>query len=209
MMGRNPISLGAGVAVLALLAGSAVARGQAGKEASRQPAQNAEMQAQMQAEMQAATPGPAHQQLARRTGEYSTATKFWVQPGAAPLESAGTAKLSMILGGRFLSEEDSGTFAGHPTSGMRLYGYNNGPKKYESVWVWTSATGILTLSGSSTDEGRTVNYIGSYDDASGSRQLLLVTVRQIDDDHFITRIRGADPEAPHYAVLETTYTRKK
>ena len=50
---------------------------------------------------------------------------------------------------------------------------------------------------------------GTYDDPSGAKQTLLITIRQSDDDHFVVNIRGADTNAPHDAVVETTYTRKK
>jgi len=62
------------------------------------------------AQMQSAMPGPAHKQLAKRAGEYTTVTKFTAQPGATPVDSTGTAKISMILDGRFLLEEDAGIY---------------------------------------------------------------------------------------------------
>ncbi len=61
-------------------------------------------------QMQSATPGPAHKQLAKRAGEYTTVTRFTAQPSATPVDSTGTAKISMILDGRFLLEEDAGIY---------------------------------------------------------------------------------------------------
>lgn len=163
----------------------------------------------MQADLQAAIPGPAHKQMAKRVGEYTTMTKLWIKPATTPLEFSGTARISSILEGRFLLEENSSTMMGQRITGWRLYGYNNGSKKYESCWVFTASTAILTMSGTSDDDGKTVNYAGAFDDPSGVKQPLVISLRQVDDDHFVVNIRGADPNAPHYAVQETAYARKK
>ncbi len=61
-------------------------------------------------QMQSAMPGPAHKQLAKRAGEYTTVTRFTAQPSATPVDSTGTAKISVILDGRFLLEEDAGIY---------------------------------------------------------------------------------------------------
>src|SRR5262245_11360 len=66
------------------------------------------------AAMQADAPGPAHQLLAKRAGEYTTVLRFWMAPGAQPAESSGTATITVTLEGRFLREEDSGTMMGMP-----------------------------------------------------------------------------------------------
>ena len=168
------------------------------------PQMSPEEQAQMQAMMQAAMPGPAHKQLAKRAGEYTVTSKFEV-PGAPPAESSGTAKITTVLDGRFLLEENTGSSMGMPIAGMRLYGYNNGMKKYEATWVFTMSTGILMMAGTSADDGKTVSYTGSFDSGVGAKQTLDVTIRQIDDDHFIVRL-GSAAGGP---VLEETYSRKK
>ncbi len=156
------------------------------------------------AEMQAAMPGPAHKRLAKLAGEYTTASKFWMQPGAQPSESDGTAKLSTLLGGRFLAEENSGVLLGQPYSGMRLWGYDNATKQYEAVWTYTGSTQILVLTGTSPNEGKSVHYKASIDHPNGVKQPVHILTREVDDDHFVVTLEGiAGP------LLETTYTRKK
>lgn len=163
-----------------------------------------EEQAQMQAMMQAAMPGPVHKQLAKRAGEYTVTSKVEV-PGAPPAESSGTAKITTVLDGRFLLEENTGSSMGMPIAGLRLYGYNNGMKKYEATWVYTMSTAILMMTGTSTDDGKTVNYAGSFDSGVGTKETLDVTIHQIDDDHFVVRL-GSGTGSP---VLEEAYARKK
>lgn len=119
---------------------------------------------------QVAMPGPAHKHLAKRAGEYTTVTKFSVQPGAPATESTGTAKLTVIVDGRFLLEEDAGLFMGQQTNGTRVWGYDNSTKQYESAWMYTGSTGIMRLTGSSTDGGKTVNFIAVFNDDNGVKQ---------------------------------------
>lgn len=78
---------------------------------------------------QTAMPGPVHKQLAKRVGEYTTVTKFSMQPGAPAVESTGTARFTAILDGRFLLEEDAGIFMGQQTKGTRIWGYDNATKQ--------------------------------------------------------------------------------
>ncbi len=168
------------------------------------PQMSPEEQAQMQAMMQAAMPGPVHKQLAKRAGDYTVTSKFEM-PGAPPVESSGTAKITTVLDGRFLLEENTGSSMGMPIAGMRVYGYNNGMKKYEATWVYTMSTAILMMTGTSTDDGKTVNYTGSFESGVGAKEALDITIHQIDDDHFVVRL-GSGAGGP---VLEETYSRKK
>jgi murein endopeptidase len=56
------------------------------KEMKTQPAVSGE-----QHDMQSATPGAEHSSLAKLAGDYTTATRFFMQPSATPAESTGTA----------------------------------------------------------------------------------------------------------------------
>src|SRR5205085_759640 len=162
-----------------------------------------------EAQMKAAAPGPVHQRLAKVAGEYATHGKFTFKPGAPAQESDGSSKLTMILGGRFLQEENQGKLLGMPVTSMHLYGYDNATNKYVSVWMYTGATGFMTLLGTSPDDGKTVNYEASFDAAGGAKQMLKVVMRHIDDDHFSVALIAPAPDGGQGPTLETTYSRKK
>lgn len=188
-------------AFLMVFAASAMA------QAAQQTAPNDEQQKALQALAEAAKPGPMHAQLMKRAGDYTT-VETYSMPGAEPQQSAGTAKLKSILGGRFLEEENSGDSFGQPYAGLRLYGYNNGSKQYEAIWIYNGSTAFLVLDGTSDDNGKTVRYSGAFLGPAGQRQNLRVTITQQDDDHFTVKLLG---EAPGGAMstLETVYTRTK
>lgn len=194
-----------GVAVAFLLAGTAAAQSQTAPNTAAAP--DAAQQEAMQALAEAAQPGPAHAQLMKRAGDYATTTTYSA-PGVEPQQSSGKATLKSILGGRFLEEENSGDSLGAPYAGLRLYGYNNGSKQYEAIWIYDGSTAFLVLDGSSDDNGKTVRYTGAFLGPGGARQTLRVTITQQDDDHFTVKLLG---EAPGGAMstLETTYTRTK
>jgi len=157
----------------------------------------------------AATPGPVHAQLAKRAGEYTTVTKFSMQPGGPANESTGTAKLTVILDGRFLMEEDAGMFMGQPTKGIRIWGYDNGAKQYESSWMYTGSTGIMRLTGNSSDGGKTVKFVATFNDESGAKQVFDADLRLLDDDHFAVGLYAKMPDGKPGPTFDTTYTRKK
>lgn len=155
------------------------------------------------------TPGPIHEKMARTAGDYSTATKLWPRDGAAAIETSGTARFRLILGGRFLQEEDTGGMAAEPFSTLRLWGYNSVTKQFESAWLHTGSTSMLHLTGTSKDDGKTVEWSGSFANEKGEKITLLVTTRAVDADHFVVSLTGRMPDGSKGASMETTYTRKK
>lgn len=191
------------IPILALLAGSAMAQQQTQQNTAAPT--DAHDQA-LQALAEAAKPGPPHAQLMKLAGDYTT-TATYSAPGAEQQQSTGVAKLKSILGGRFLEEENSGDAFGTPYSGLRLYGYNNGSKQYEAIWIYNGSTAFLVLDGSSDDNGRTVRYSGAFLGPSGT-QTLRVTITQQDADHFAVKLLGQGPDDAT-STLETTYTRVK
>ncbi len=197
------VRLFATVAIFIFVGGIAPGQQQAPQDAAPSNAQDQAMQALAEA----ATPGPIHAELMKRAGDYTTTATYYA-PGAEPQQSLGTAKLKSILGGRFLEEENSGDSFGAPYSGLRLFGYNNGSKQYEAIWIYNGSTAFLVLDGASDDNGKTVRYSGAFLGPGGARQTLRVTVTQQDPDHFVVKLLGEGP-GDSTSTLETIYTRVK
>jgi hypothetical protein len=171
-----------------------------------------EMKQLQQAMEDAAKPGPEHEALAKRVGEWTTSTRFDMGGGAPPMSSAGTAKISMILGGRFQVEDAEGTMMGQPFTSHKMLGYNKASKKYEGVWTYTMNTSMMMLSGTPTEGGKVVQYDATVTEAPGAPERLWITATSIDDDHFTVKLSMQSPdgkEGEPGGVMETTYTRKK
>jgi hypothetical protein len=162
----------------------------------------------VQAMGQSAAPGAPQEFLAKRAGEYTRVIKFVGQPGADAMQFTGTSKISVVLDGRFILEENSDVAFGRPVHGMRLWGYNNVTKQYEAVWTYTMSTAILMLTGTSSDDGKTIDYAGTTDEPSGKISMH-ARVRQLDADNFVVTLFSKSPDGKEAAFQETTYTRKK
>lgn len=124
--------------------------------------------------------------------------------------SEGTAELKMILGGRFVQETGDAAMMGFPVEHSRLWGYNNGTKKYQAVWLYTMSTGILQLEGTSDDDGKTIQWKGHFDNESGFREQIAAITTFVDDDHFEIEMSADNmPEGLEGPKMKSTYTRVK
>lgn len=156
-----------------------------------------------------AKPGASQASLAKLAGEYNRIIQFVGQTGAAAAPSSGTANISVVLGGRFILEESMDTVFGRPVEGLRLYGYNNVTKQYEMARMYTMSTAITIMKGTSSDGGKTIDFIGDTDTSGMGKMPLQAHFRQVDDDQFVVTLSTAGPDGKESAFQETTYTRKK
>ena len=91
-----------------------------------------------------ATPGEAHNVLKDLAGKWTYTTKYWESASAKPHESKGSAKMKMILGGRYLQQEIKGKGMDKMEfEGMGLVAYDNTKKKYITTWIDNMGTGIM------------------------------------------------------------------
>jgi Protein of unknown function (DUF1579) len=148
--------------------------------------------------------GAQQQFLARRAGNYTRVIKFVGQPG----EWKGTSKISVILGGRFIMEENHDNVMGHPVEGIRILGYDDASKHYEMISMYTMSTSITKFTGASTDGGRTVEYAGMSSEPQGEVPLHALT-RQVNDSEFVVTLSTRGSDGKFKPFQETTYTRVK
>jgi hypothetical protein len=154
-----------------------------------------------------AGPGPANQKLVAHAGKYVANTKFDMGNGAPPMESTGEATFESVLGGRFLVQRETNTMVGMPFESLKMYGYNADSGRYEGTWTYSGSTAIMSLNGTSTDGGKTIVFSASYEGAARKRTEYEITFREIDADHFSTKLVDKAPD--HASSFETMYTRAK
>jgi hypothetical protein len=150
-----------------------------------------------------------HEELARLAGEYNTEAKFWLKPGDEPMVAKGTAKITSVLEGRFLLEENTGSLFGKPIKGLRLMGYNSETKQYEASWTYSMSTAIMTMTGTSKGKGKPIEWTGSFTAEKGERKTLHVITRSVNPDQFVVELIAKTEDGKKGPTLETTYTRKK
>ena len=169
---RGSRSLGVACVVAAVFVGSSVGMGTAWSQpqgSGGQPSQE-EMMKKM---MDLATPDEHHKELGRLVGSWKTTNKMWMGP--EPAVSSGTSTYEWILGGRYLQSKHTGIWAGMPFEGMGIDGYDKAKKEYFSIWLDNMGTGMMTLTGQPSADGKGMTYRGTMFDPMQGRD---VSVRE-------------------------------
>ncbi len=163
----------------------------------------------MEAAMHAMMPGPEHVRLARLAGDWTYTSKLTME-GMPPEETEGTATITVVMDGRFLHEQSEGTMMGQPFQAAKLMGFNNGSRKYEAVWTYTMGTNMMTMTGTSDDNGKTIAMKAEWTNEVGARESVTITYRIADDDHFTVTLGGGKmPDGSAGPEMEVSYSRKK
>lgn len=185
--------------VLSLALASMLASGSHGPTGVLAPSQEDETSA----------PSKQNERLMKLAGKYATMTRFTAPDGTASPETTGEATFSSILGGRFLLQEEKGTMFGQGFESRKMYGFNTAAKKYEGVWVYTGSTSMMTMQGTSPDDGKTITYSASYEGTAGAASKLDIVITETSADKFTITLRSKPDGGAKAAVMETTYTRKR
>ena len=139
--------------------------------------------------------------------------RVWPAPGAAPIESSQlTAVREWVLGGRYLREELTGTFAGSPAHRLGLMGCNNLERRFELVTVDTfepgqmmyvshddGKPGLMSLVGENTEAG-----FGSK--PTGRKRSLRFDI-EVTGDVNVQRIYVRYPDEAEFLFVEQRFTK--
>lgn len=172
-------------------------------------AQEQDMAAQQKAWNEYMTPGWAHEMMASHAGEWTTVTKFWMDPSAPPQTMEGTAKSEMILGGRYLKSTHSGTMMGMPFEGLSLEGYDNAKKEFTSIWIDNLGTGTSVSTGVYDKEKKILTYNGNvFDPMQGKDVAIREVISLIDKDNYKIEMYN-EMNGQEIKSMEIMFTRKK
>ncbi len=160
--------------------------------------------------MAAATPGAPHKVLDVYAGEWAVKTKMWMQPGAPPMESDGTASAAWIMGGRYMEMKVESVFMGQPFEGRAITGYNNLRKAYQSFWIDNMGTSMTLTAGSWDAAAKTLTFEGKMDDPmTGAKdKLYKFKDKVVSHDEILAEVH--DPSmGKDSKIMEMVYERKK
>jgi hypothetical protein len=164
----------------------------------------------LQAWARAAEPGPWHAFLAQRAGKWQVAGRIWNDPAGLPALSTGTARLEMILGGRFLQEVLEGEVGGQKYSGLGLLGCDNADGTITALWIDSMGTRTSVLSGPAGQTGEPVELRGTMaDPALGRRLNQRVVITFVSEDEQRWEYFGAPEGFAEMKMMELVYTRKR
>ncbi|NWF71554.1 MAG: DUF1579 domain-containing protein [Nitrospirae bacterium] len=175
----------------------------------KKPGKQMDQQAMMELYKQLATPGEPHKLFASLAGSWTTHTKEWMEPGKPPTESTGSAEMKMLLDGRFLYQEFNSQMMGQPFSGIGIDAYDNLRKRYITVWLDTMSTGVFTMEGTATADGKTITLKGQHGEPGGGHMTHRAVWKIVDDNTQTFDMYGAHHGGKEMKMLEITYSRKQ
>lgn len=120
--------------------------------------------AAMQRWMETTQPTLGHQVLEKFVGHWNTELKIWMDPSQPPMVSKGHSEAEMMLGGRFVETDFTGSMMGMPYNGMGIMGYDNNRKLFNSTWVSNMDTGMHVARGALNMDGTILTLIGEMDE---------------------------------------------
>jgi hypothetical protein len=161
--------------------------------------------------MKYAAPGPNHKLLEPLVGSWNVTTRMWMYPTEPVDTSSGTSESKWIMGGRYVSEEVTGSAMGMPFHGMGITGYDNYNQKFVNVWLDEMSTGLMLSSGKADSSGKLFTMTGTYDDyITGMKNKPFKTIiRIIGNDKHVNEMYDIAPDGKEFKNFEATYTRKK
>jgi len=166
-------------------------------------------QAMMETYKKLATPGEPHKLFASLAGSWTTKTKEWMEPDKPPMESTGSAEMKMLLDGRFLQQEFTGDMMGQPYSGVGISAYDNLRKRYVTMWIDTMGTGIFTMEGTASADGKTITLKGQHAEPGGGHMTHRAVWKIVDSNTQTFDMYGTHEHGKEMKVMEITYTRKQ
>jgi Protein of unknown function (DUF1579) len=147
-------------------------------------------------------PGPEHEMLKKFEGTWDATMNF------GGMESKGTAKYKMALGGFWLLDEFTGEFGGGKFEGKGATGYDPIKKKYVTAWIDSMSPTLMVMEGNFDKEGKTYTETGEGPSPEGKLQKMKSVIEFKDDDNMVftmyTVADGKDQE-----MFKITYKRKK
>lgn len=161
--------------------------------------------------MKYAMPGEQHKQLEPFVGRWEQTVKFWMEPGAEPGQSYGSAEYKWIMGGRFLQGTYEGQMEGNRFEGMDVIGYDNFRNEYISFWIDNHTTSFMVARGSYDPNAKTITMRGKHDDTMhGKKDKPFRTVTTIEgNDKLVYEMFTLGPDGKEFKVLQVTSTRRE
>jgi hypothetical protein len=156
-----------------------------------------------------ATPNENHKVLDAFVGNWDYTVKWWSSPKSEPEIWKGTSDIKWIMGRRFLEQISTGESMGQPFEGMGITGYDNAKKKYVSMWIDNTGTGIMTSEGNYDASTKTFVEKGTFTQPKLGKTPFKSVTKIISDDNFVYELYTKDKDWKEYKVLEINYVRRK
>jgi len=155
-----------------------------------------------------AAPGEHHQHIAKFAGAWNYKSKMWMDPSAPPMESEGKSTNEMILGGRFLKQNITGTMMGMPFEGISIDGFDKATGKHTAVWMDNMGTMTMMFEGACSAQDMSTTMTSTYlDPMSGQRTSSKTVSRWKDPGTMVFEMYNLLPDGSEVKTMEVVYTK--
>ena len=93
-------------------------------------------------------------------------------------------------------------------SGYGIDAYDNLRKKYVTVWMDTTGTGIFIMEGKASPDGKIITLYGQHEMPGGGHMSHRAVWQIMDSNKFTFVMYGTHPGQKERKVMEITYIRK-
>ncbi len=170
--------------------------------------QEVDQEEMMKAWQEFMTPGPMHELLASRIGEWTAEITMWMDPSQPPTVSQGSSVIEPIMGGRYFQAVHNATMMDMPFEGIEWVGYDKAKQSFFSIWIDNMGTGVMYLEGKYDEDTETFTFTGTVTDPMGNDYRVREIVKHIDDDNTFFEMYMEQFEN-EFKSIEINYTRKK
>lgn len=149
---------------------------------------------------------PEHARLRDLVGTWDAHVKFWMTPGAGPIESAGTSVNTLIMGGRYLQSE----FSMPDFEGRGFVGFDRVRNEHVSAWLDSMGTGISLARGKADEGGRRLEvFADDIDCATRQPVSHRMVTRYLSSDEHVWEMFATLTGGVEHQVMEITYRRRR
>ena len=163
---------------------------------------------QMQIWMEYMTPGPMHEMLASGVGDWTTVSKFWMDPTGEPMVVEGAGTIEMILGGRYEKSTNTSTMMGMETEGFSITGYDNATGEFTSTWIDNLGTGTAIVKGKYDKSTNSIHSKGTMVDPMTGQEMEIREVRTFIDENNQLLEMWITHNGQEFKSMEIEFTRK-
>lgn len=152
-------------------------------------------------------PGEEHKRLAPFVGSWSATIKAWSSPDAPPAVFEGGAEFRWALGGRFVEQRFTASFAGKPFNGVGYLGYERPRKRFVSLWLDDASTEMMLRTGAM--DGKSFTASGeNYEPALAAFAAVKETTTVVDANTLLFELWKTPPGGKPRRELEIVYRRR-
>jgi hypothetical protein len=173
-------------------------------DAKQQP-----MDPMMKAWIDANSPTKDHEVLKKMAGQWECEIKSTMAPGAPTSESKGMMISRVEMEGRYLYGSYRGDMHGMKFTGLALWGFNNGSKKYECTWIDSVSTGQFRTEGTLDAAGKVLTLTGTYvDPMSGKSKNVRQVYEFTEDGKYTSKFYETGPDGKEFLGMEMSCVRR-